>query len=229
MLGPPLWRVLPVVVGLALVGSGCGGSSSTGSSARRGASHGVVAEAAGLPTPQSYAETCRLVGSWCAPTAGRIPRALRRPLHLPRVGPDWSCPTSSGHRIDNGQFGGIALGPGPVEPLIAMAGDLERGVIAFSRRHGWWSAKTLWFSHPRYQGPVLIRGRRLDGRGRIVFGEDPSLIDPQLPPKPTINGTNGWREWPGGTFIRSLGCYGWQVDGSDFSHVVVFRAIRRKG
>jgi hypothetical protein len=160
--------------------------------------------------------------------AGRIPPALERPLRLPRLGRGAKCPTTSGRRIDNGQFGGIALGRGPVEPLIAMAGDLVHGVIAFHHRNGWWDAKTLWFSRPGYRGPVLIRGRRLDAPGQIVFGEQPSLIDPQLPPGPTLNGTNGWREWPGGTFIRSLGCYAWQIDGSSFSHIVVFKAVRGK-
>jgi hypothetical protein len=28
------------------------------------------------------------------------------------------------------------------------------------------------------------------------------------------NGTGGLREWLGGTFVPSLGCYAWQVDGT---------------
>jgi hypothetical protein len=226
MLGPLLWRVLPLLTGLALAGSGCGGSPSTAPTAAQRGSAG--ASAVGLPTPRSYAETCKLVGSWCTPVAGQIPSSLRRPLRLRSLERGARCPTTSGHRIDNGQFGGIALGRGPVEPLIAMAGHPERGVIAFHRRRRWWDAKTLWFARPYYRGPVFIRGRRLDGPDRIVFGEQPSLIDPQLPPGSTINGTGGWREWPGGTFIRSLGCYAWQIDGSNFSKVVIFKAVRQK-
>lgn len=229
MLRTTALRVLTLLIALVLAGSGCGGSSSKAPPAVRQAPTGASARAVGLPTPSGYAQTCRLVSSWCTPVAGQIPRALRRPLRLPGLRRGAKCPTSSGRRLDNGQFGGIALGRGPVEPLIAMAGDLEHGVIAFHRGNGWWDAKTLWFSRPRYRGPVFIRGRRLDGPGRIVFGEQPSLIDPQLPPGPAINGTNGWREWPGGTFIRSLGCYAWQIDGSDFSRVVVFKAVRGKG
>lgn len=78
-------------------------------------------------------------------------------------------------------------------------------------------------------GPVLVRGRRLGADDRIAFGEEPSLTDPQLPPGPTIDGAHGWREWPGGTFLRSLGCYAWQVDGAGFSDVVVFEAVRGMG
>ena len=161
--------------------------------------------------------------------AGAIPDAVRRPLHLPKLGPSGRCPTGSGRRIFNDQFGGVALGSGPVRPLIAaLGGDKKHGILAFDRFGSWWEVKTLWFSYPHYQGPVLIRGRKLDGSGKIVFGEGPSLIDPQLPPEPTINGTNGWREWPGGTFIHSFGCYAWQIDGTDFSNVIVFKAVKGK-
>jgi hypothetical protein len=186
-----------------------------------------------LPTPATYVATCRLVASWCKPMPGRVPTALRRPLHLPKPGPSGGCPTSSGRSFSNNQFGGIALGSGPVRPLIAArGGDAKHGILTFSRTpdtRPWWAIKTLWFSYPRYQGPLFIRGRRLGSTGKLVFGEGPSLIDPQLPPEPTINGTNGWREWPGGTFIRTFGCYAWQIDGTNFSTVIVFKAIRRRG
>jgi hypothetical protein len=222
-----LKRIAPLALAVALIatGSGCRGSSSAVN--RRTTTH------AGLPTPSSYAGTCSLVGSWCQPTRGKIPAALRRPLHLPSSSYHGVCPTSSGRDFSNGQFGGIALGSGPVRPLIsASGGDKKHGVIAFDRRpptSRWWQVKTLWFSYPHYRGPVFIRGRRLDRAGRIVFGEVPTLIDPQLPPKPTVNGTHGWREWPGATFIHSLGCWAWQIDGTSFSTVVVFKAVRRHG
>jgi hypothetical protein len=183
-----------------------------------------------MPTPANYAQTCRLVGSWCDPIPGKIPAAFRRPLHLPAVGPGGKCPTSSGHRFSNDQFGGVALGSGKVRPLISAAGGTQMlGVLPFHRLGSWWDVKTLWFSYPSYQGPVYIRGRRLGGAGKTIFGERPSLIDPQLPPEPTINGRDGWRQWPGGTFVRSPGCYAWQIDGADFSNVIVFKAIRRRG
>jgi len=204
-----------------LLASACGGSAST------------AVHRSAFPTPKSYAATCRLVASWCKPVPGRIPAGLRRPLHLPALDPGAPCPTSSGRQFSNGQFGGIALGSGPVRPLISAPGGApEHGVLALSRqspRSPWWAIKTLWFSHPRYRGPVLVRGRRLDGPAKVVFGEEPSLIDPQLPPGPTINGTHGWREWPGGTFVHSFGCYAWQIDGTTFSTVVVFKAVRGSG
>jgi hypothetical protein len=217
-----LARRAPILVAaLVPLLAACGGSSS------------AAVHHAAFPTPRSYAATCRLVASWCKPVPGRIPAALRRPLHLPALGPGARCPASSGRRFVNGQFGGIALGSGPVRPLIsAPGGDPKHGVLALSRQSPgshWWAIKTLWFSRPGYRGPVFIRGRRIGGPGKVVFGEEPSLIDPQLPPGPTINGTHGWREWPGGTFVRSFGCYAWQIDGTTFSTVVVFKAVRGRG
>jgi hypothetical protein len=197
------------------------GSDSTLASAR-----------AGLATPATYAQTCELVGSWCQPVAGHIPHVLRRALGLPTIKAGGTCPTAKGRRFINDQFGGIALGDGPVQPLIAVSnkdeGPLARhGVLRFHRSSeapGWYSVKTLWFSLPIYQGPVFIRGRELDGSAKIVFGERPTLVDPQLPPGSTINGRNGFREWPGATWLRAPGCYAWQVDGAAFSRVIVFRA-----
>jgi hypothetical protein len=90
--------------------------------------------AASVPVPQSYAETCRLVGSWCEPVAGSVPAKLRRPLHLPHIGAGQRCPTSSGQRFANDQFSGIVLGRGPVRPLIsANGGDPRHGALPFVR------------------------------------------------------------------------------------------------
>lgn len=186
-----------------------------------------------LPEPKDYAQTCRLVASWCTAVSGNIPPALRRPLHVSHLSSTASCPTTPGQTFRNDQFGGTALGPGPVRPLVSPeGGDPRTGVVPFTRwpsDRSWWYVKTLWFSPPSYKGPVLIRGRQLDGREHVVFGEGPTLVDPRLPPGPTVNGTGGWRQWPGGTFIRRLGCYAWQVDGVGFSHVVVFEATRATG
>jgi hypothetical protein len=187
-----------------------------------------------LPAPQSYAETCQLVSSWCTldPTTGSLPDALRRPLELPSLQSGEACPTTSGQHFDNGQFGGTVLGHGPVQPLLAPATNADRSqaeqgvlVLRATERPGWYAIKTLWFSSPDYQGPVYIRGHQLNGTHTPVFGEAPSLIDPQMGPGATLNGTGGWRTWPGATWLRTPGCYAWQIDGIDFTEVIVFSAI----
>jgi hypothetical protein len=165
-------------------------------------------------------------------STGVIPSSLRRPLQLLTVASGGTCPTSIGREYTNDQFGGITLGIGPVFPLVGVAeprdvGPAKKGVLRFhpyADYPGWHYIKTLWFSIPSYQGPVLIRGRQLDGESPVGIGEEPSIADPELPAGPTVNGEGGFREWPGGTWLRTPGCYAWQVDGLDFSRVIVFTA-----
>jgi hypothetical protein len=93
----------------------------------------------------------------------------------------------------------------------------------------WAGQKVLWFVHPSYLGPVLIRGGRIDAPGRVRFdrGDIPPLTirltgstaQPDTPvPKDA-------RYRPSYTRLRGPGCYAYQVDGTSFSRVVVFRAV----
>ena len=79
------------------------------------------------------------------------------------------------------------------------------------------SQKVLWFVHPRSAGPVLIRGRRLDGPGLVRF-------DRGKLPAAELRIPAGTEERPSFTRLRSAGCYGYQIDGASFSRIVVFRA-----
>jgi hypothetical protein len=177
-------------------------------------------------------ETCAPQSEWCTPRPTQIPTALRRPLHLPVVKAGERCPATNGRVYANKLFGGIALGEGPVQPVVAVGKKRDatpalRGVLRFYPYYAdkeWHSLKTLWFASPRYAGPTLIRGRQLDGPHLTVFGEQPSILDPLLRAGPTANGRNGFREWPGATYLRAPGCYAWQVDGLAFSNVIVFEA-----
>ena len=83
----------------------------------------------------------------------------------------------------------------------------------------------LWVSLPSYRGPVLIRGRRLDGPDELRFGEG-RIPDRELRLTRTEASTQSrkGRQWPSSTRLRAPGCYGWQVDGTTFSTVIVFRA-----
>jgi hypothetical protein len=186
-----------------------------------------------LPVPQSYADTCRLVSSWCGidPGPGAVPDSLRRALALPSVPAGAPCPTTAGEYFANSQFGGIALGEGPVQPIVGRRlATALRGTLTFrpyAQARGWYFLKTLWFARPEYHSSVLIRARQLNGTHGVAFGEGPALADPQMGPGATLNGIDGWREWPGGTWLRTPGCYAWQIDGTDFTYVIVFEAIFR--
>jgi hypothetical protein len=118
---------------------------------------------------------------------------------------------------------GIALGDGPVYPV-----GFRDGVLSTYASDGMYVQKVLWVSTASYQGPVLIRGTRLDGPGVVQFatpGSVPTTEFKLLEPGATSPGEEaGWREWPSTTAVPQLGCYAYQVDGTSFSTVIVFEA-----
>lgn len=192
------------------------------------------------------------------PTAAEAFEMLeRRPLDLPRVdlhgrsireyGIAGRCVEGSGvpvNAIVLPRIPGVAaLGPvgereryGPVyaalpegAPRLVFLAGLPR--IGDSR---WRLVRTLWISDPRYDGPVLVRGGRLDRVGMLGFGDD-------LPPRRSLRlpaggwwetdiGSReggsardaGWRVTAVPTLIRSPGCYAFKVDGLEFSYVLAF-------
>jgi hypothetical protein len=118
------------------------------------------------------------------------------------------------------------VGAGPVyalgefsrsDRLPFFAGDSARG--------GWLGQKVLWAVSPGYHGPLLIRGRQIGGAGRVGFGlgREP-YAELELPPSAGDTSLHGWRAYPSEVRVRASGCYAWQIDGTSFSRVIVFRA-----
>lgn len=193
----------------------------------------------GLLVPATYRQACADEGSVCVASgsrpgsrgsfpAGPVPAVLDRPFHFPVLRPGQRCPASHGSPVNTADFGGIALGTGPVRVIIAGTGDLRHGIadlIDPTSVPPWLGLKTLWFSVPAYQGPFIIRAWRLGRAGPVAMGEGPTVAPLVVPPGPTLNGTGGWREAPGGLWVRTPGCYAWQVDGLTFSEIIIVRAI----
>ncbi len=204
-------------LGVALALAGCGG-----------ASRSPTGPPDGLRTTSGYAayDGCGPDRSACA---GGVPAGLRRPLRLPRVASGAACPTT-GAGIAT-RFVGRLLGAGPVYPVLGGAVALNfayppsRGSNFVGSR--WGGQKVLWVGAPASAGPVLIRGRQLDGPHAIGFGPAGVPVDEMqlLASGATSPGEPaGWREWPSYTRLRAGGCYGYQVDGRGFSTVIVVRA-----
>lgn len=200
-----------------------------------------------LVAPKTYGKTCRVEPQVCfcrddrACLKGSVPKPLRRPLQLasPETIAQCESPTRGGEAAYPG-LRGVQLGDGPVVPLVVPQSKANRdlatkGILVMRKREyrpgeerpgGWHEMKTAWVSKAEYRGPVLMRAGRIDGGGPLAFGERPTSSSRQIPPArwSSINGERGYRNWPGGTFVRKPGCYGWQIDGLDFSTVIVFRA-----
>jgi hypothetical protein len=134
--------------------------------------------------------------------------------------------------MDNSYFTGSALGRGQVRVLLADRGDVLRGRVDLgaSSAPGWSALQTLWIAMPGYAGPFVVRGARLGTRGPIEVQPGRSGLSPGSGPLvvgagPTSNSQGGYRTVPGSTWVKAPGCYAWQVDGRDFSEIVVVDAM----
>lgn len=224
-----------ILVAACTSGAARPGQSSPPGSSAGGPSGPAAPHASGLAIPLTYREACAEEAGFCAVNAaGQIPDVLRhRPLRLPVLHRGQRCPASRGHTIANpALIYGTALGTGPAQVVIEGAGDLTRGNadLLQSFTPSWRGTKTLWLIRPAYQGPVIIRAQRLDGNGVIDINsasDGPSLPPAPLiiPPGATPNDTGGWREAPAGTWVKSPGCYGWQIDGLAFTEVIVVKFV----
>lgn len=142
---------------------------------------------------------------------GSVPASLQRPLHLPTGG----CAPSGTHAMG----GTSVLGNGPVGPA-----QTPRQPFASFINSAWSGARVTWFASPAYTGPILIRGREVGGPHAVGFGLGNVPYD-QLQLKDSAGpASGGTRQWPAFSRVRGAGCYAYQVDGTSFSDVIVFRA-----
>ena len=156
---------------------------------------------------------------------------LTRPLLYPSLGPGGSCPASRGKTFHT-FFNGVALGSGPVRVLLADTGDISRGhVTLYPEVNGWSALQTLWFAMPGYNGPFVVRAKSLSGTSPIEVqsGGAPGSGPLVVPAGPTLNTRDGYRTVPGATYVTSPGCYAWQVDGRNFSEIIVVDARSLNG
>ncbi|MGH2560297.1 MAG: hypothetical protein ACRDJH_14635 [Thermomicrobiales bacterium] len=153
--------------------------------------------------------------------------SLWRPLHLPEVAGGAACPRSEGKFV--APFVGLALGSGPVFATFSFIGAVNLDPRN-ATDDGWYVTKVLWWTRPpESDQPILIRGRRIDGPGEMRFQygvEADRMSELRLgAPGGTAADAPGWSHWGTGIFVRTPGCYAYQVDRADFSEVIVFEAV----
>jgi len=155
--------------------------------------------------------------------------ALRRALKIPHISPDEGCPRTWGGR--DAPRVGVTLGRGPAYPVVGMPAPPPdpRGVMSLHgdlNRGGRYYHKTLWAVRPSYRQRVLVRGRRLDGKSSIRFkvGHNRPRRELKIPLGPGER----WRYAVSASLFPGNGCFGFQVDGTNFSRVVVFRVVGAK-
>jgi len=160
--------------------------------------------------------------------------ALFRPLQFRTVEQSEECPaTASSATLDNI---GPVLGDGPIYPaflgpdgVFSLGLDVSGNEPVRIDGRDWWGKKTLWLSVDGYDGIALVRGGRIDRDGEMLFypGSGPEYVSAlRLTVEGWVHGgsPSGWREWNSGTFVAEPGCYAFQVDGEDFTDIIVVQA-----
>lgn len=155
---------------------------------------------------------------------------LHRTLHFPVLSPEAACPSSDLGVISPPAGTGFsrhvrALGRGPVYAVSGRDSRVVRMPADARTQDGWYALKTVWLADPHASGPLLVRGARIDGPGEVGFGTR-QQVDAELRLTTAASASeSGWRSWPSLMFVRSPGCYAVQIDGLDFTEVLVFRAV----
>lgn len=160
-------------------------------------------------------------------------RSLHRPLKVPRIAPGAPCPTSALRRVDLGAQGVRYLpGQGPAFPNFGTRGQplLEFYYPPLPNQKdfygtGWSGNKVLWWVRGTYEGPVLIRGRQVDGPHLLRFDRgSPPPLELRIQPGRGRAAWKGARDRPSYTRVEAPGCYGYQIDGIRFTRVIFFEA-----
>ncbi len=194
----------------------------------------LAACAANGSTPSTRASNTPAATAKTSPTASPTPseafQALeQRPLALPALAPGATCPKLSGHLVSP-DFGYV-LGDGPAYPFLGLGSKI--GAIQASVLD-----PVTWYLDPSYTGPVLVRGRQLDGSGVLTFEGGLDQLHYQgnwrdAPPLPALrlmggpayaSGSSRWASFATHTNIPGDGCYAYQVDGTSFSYTLTFVA-----
>lgn len=168
------------------------------------------------------------------PTAGVTPKAdpwlalRQRPLAVPTLAPGSPCPRAEGTRVSRAFS--LAIGGGPAYATSfgpdGAVGYLQNG----DDFPGYVYQRVL--ANASYQGPLLIRGRQLDGPSALAFASNgnprqplPELTLGAAGPTRAVSDAAGWRDWQVYTIAPAPGCYAYQIDGESFSETIVFQIV----
>jgi hypothetical protein len=163
------------------------------------------------------------------------------PLALPTVAPGTPCPVTQPHQVtvnladgskDHPQYVGAqtAVGNGPAYILGGGTVVIGTGAPPVSgvTRPPNNTATQLWIVDPSYSGPILVRGGQIDGSGTVRFKGGVNGSQSFVAQLSLAGGEQGppvWTSWPTQISLSAPGCYAYQVNGTGFSEIIVFRVM----
>lgn len=200
---------------------------------------GSVSLATSTASSPSQTAIAILVTPSLIATPGSSAPLNQRPLNLPVLAPGDPCPISKGSReiVPNEGYIFCAtcvwLGKGPVYFALSWHDDLGEDATfsldAVPYQDGVYGVKTPWISKPDYAGPILIRGKQLDGPGenKLQFTQNGRGPYEEF----GLSAAGGpsasqWSFWPAGMEVPGPGCYGVQIDTPQDTDIVIFKATK---
>lgn len=178
----------------------------------------VVAGCAGMPAAATAAQSAA-----AKPLGTGAATLLSRPMRLPSVASGSACPVTPIAHVTAAVTDPRGKGP------LYFGGPMPKGGFPFN--------KTVYTTVGGAPGPILLRGGRIDGAGRVKFSGSPA--DPSekadIPPSPGGEpGSGSWAFYlaildPGPdnalyVYPSTPGCYAVQVDAPSFEEVIVLQA-----
>lgn len=183
--------------------------------------------------PASYEQACATEPNVCQPgLTGAVPTVLTRSLHLPRVAAGAGCPVTRGSNYSGRFVDGQRYGAGPVSFILGDRGDPQKGtsVLGTPPQAGWLAAENVLLINKSYRGPVAIRGVLLDGSGDVGIGAPDTTAYVEPPLGGDANVHDGYRTPPATIWVKTPGCYGFQIDGLGFTErIVINMTAPRRG
>lgn len=145
---------------------------------------------------------------------------LSRPMQLSTLGADICRPSgTTGSLPELGPLdgeGAVRLGPGlnGVSFATLPSNDGRR----FQR--------TFWVTDGREQGPILVRGQRLDAPGTVeIEGKTSAELTTVRNTLGTFGAPPMWRVLVASVDLTAPGCYGFQADGLETTSVIIVRVV----
>jgi hypothetical protein len=148
---------------------------------------------------------------------------LSRPMTLPSVGSGSACPVTPVATISTGVTDPRGKGP------LYFGGPMPQGVFPFN--------KMVYTTVGGAHGPILLRGGRIDGAGRLEFSGSPADLSEKAEMPPSPGGAPDSGSWafyqavldPGPddalyVYPSTQGCYAVQVDAPSFEEVIILKA-----
>jgi hypothetical protein len=149
---------------------------------------------------------------------------LKRSLDLPKEESADGCPVSEIHKRGETLY----MGQEPVFAFGYLTSNHPQSYETYSTNEGVAVFKMSWsVDDPEYNDSILIRGQHVGGDYEVQFLRSGDHVrdasdELRLTPDDADERTESGLQWRTSLIVPEPGCYGVQIDGQDFTDVIIF-------